>query len=157
MRGGPSTRPKVCEFCQVKDELAAGDLPRVFQNLILRPGGAQDNQPGMSESEPPELDNGEKSPGRGETILSSALQSSLLSWIPKLDCFIRLNRLDGVDLTYRERFWSYFVHMPATEKMRTENTESSFSVFSVCILQWPALSVVASNFGIEVYSDQNPG
>jgi len=30
-------------------------------------------------------------------------------------------------------------------------TESSFSVFSVCILQWPALSVVASNFGIEVY------
>ena len=35
--------------------------------------------------------------------------------------------------------------------MRTENTESSFSVFSVCILPWPALSVVASNFGIEVY------
>ena len=39
--------------------------------------------------------------------------------------------------------------MPATEKMHTENTESSFSVFSVCILPWPALSVVASNFGIE--------
>ena len=32
------------------------------------------------------------------------------------------------------------------------STESSFSVFSVCILQWPALSVVASNFGIEVQS-----
>jgi len=42
--------------------------------------------------------------------------------------------------------------MPATEKMNTENTESSFPVFSVCILQWPALSVVASNFGIEVYA-----
>jgi len=52
--------------------------------------------------------------------------------------------------TYRARFWSYFVHMPATEKTHTENTERSFSVFSVCILQWPALSVVASNFGIEV-------
>jgi len=33
--------------------------------------------------------------------------------------------------------------------MHTENTGSSFSVLSVGILQWPALSVVASNFGIE--------
>ena len=38
--------------------------------------------------------------------------------------------------------------MPATEKTHTENTQISFSVFSVCILQWPALSVVACNFGI---------
>ena len=51
--------------------------------------------------------------------------------------------------TYRARFWSCFVHMPATEKMHTENKEKEISVFSVCILQWPALSVVASNFGIE--------
>jgi len=44
--------------------------------------------------------------------------------------------------------------MPATEKMHTENAESSFSVFFVCILQWPALSFVASNFGIEAYQSR---
>jgi hypothetical protein len=42
-------------------------------------------------------------------------------------------------------------------KMHTENTESYFSVFSVCILQWPALSVVASNFGIEGKMEFFPG
>jgi len=45
--------------------------------------------------------------------------------------------------------------MPATEKMHTENTESSFSVFFVCILQWPALSFIASNFEIEVESSSD--
>jgi len=47
--------------------------------------------------------------------------------------------------------------MPATEKMHTENTESSFSVFSGRILQWPASSVVASNFGIEGSSQMENG
>ena len=30
----------------------AGELPRAFQNLILRPGGAQDKWPGVSEANP---------------------------------------------------------------------------------------------------------
>jgi len=55
----------------------AGELPRAFQNLILRPGGAQDKWPGVSEANPRNWEMEKRAPAGAKLFCLSPLPGLL--------------------------------------------------------------------------------